>query len=41
MKARASRQGYIVHERGTLAAFLKEGRYPGSPVVVATVENWY
>ena len=31
----------IVHERGALAAFLKEGCYPGSPVAVETVGNWY
>jgi len=34
-------EGKIVHERGALAAFLKEGSHPGSPVAVETVGNWY
>ena len=39
-KGRVHWEGKIVHERGALAAFLKEECYPGSPVVVETVGNW-
>ena len=40
-KGRVHWEGKIVHERGALAAFLKEECHPGSPVAVETVGNWY
>jgi len=40
-KGRVHWEGKIVHERGALAAFLKEECRPGSPVAVETVGNWY
>jgi len=40
-KGRVHWEGRIAHERGALAAFLLEACYPGSPVAVETVGNWY
>ena len=40
-KAGCTGKERFVHERGALAAFLKEGCHPGSPVAVETVGNWY
>ena len=38
-RVRCTGEGKIVHERGALAAFLKEECHPGSSVAVETVGN--